>query len=261
MKRRSFLATTAVGLAGLPVRTFSRQNGATFVVAHGAWSAGWAWKKMHPLMAAAGHRLLTPTYTGLGERGHLADRSNDLETHIRDIRGVLFYEDLRDVILIGHSYGGMVATGVADREADRISRVVYLDAFVPRNGQSLEVLIGPEASRQMQDRAAAGDGWRVPPNPIPPDTAEADRTWIEERRMPQSIKCFEMPALLRNGETKLPRDYIYCKRAAEGDVFRQFADRAKRQGWDYSEIDASHSPFITAPEALSRILDSIANEA
>ena len=107
---------------------------ATFLVCHGAWSAGWAWKKMHPLMAAAGHRLLTPTCTGLGEREHLANRSIDLETHIQDILNVIKYEDLRDIVLIGHSYGGMVATGVADRARDRIAQLIYLDAFVPQDG-------------------------------------------------------------------------------------------------------------------------------
>src|ERR1700704_393143 len=103
--------------------------GATFLVCHGAWRAGWAWKKMHPLMSAAGHRLITPTYTGLGERAHLASAANDLETHILDILGVIKYEDLREIVLIGYSYGGMVATGVADRARERISKLVYLDAF------------------------------------------------------------------------------------------------------------------------------------
>ena len=94
----------------------------TFLVCHGAWSAGWAWKKMHPLMQAAGHRLVTPSYTGLGERAHLANPSIDLETHIADILNVINYEDLRDIVLLGHSYGGMVATGVADRARDRDQR-------------------------------------------------------------------------------------------------------------------------------------------
>jgi pimeloyl-ACP methyl ester carboxylesterase len=89
--------------------------GTSFLVCHGAWSAGWAWKKMHPLMNAAGHRLVTPTYTGVGERVHLANPSIDLEIHIQDILNVIKYDDLRDIVLVGHSYGGMVATGVADR--------------------------------------------------------------------------------------------------------------------------------------------------
>ena len=107
---------------------------ATFVVAHGAWSSGWAWKKMRPLLRAAGHEIFTPSYTGLGERSHLSSPDLTLETHIQDIANVLFYEDLTDVVLIGHSYGGMVATGVADRASERIRQVIYLDAFVPRDG-------------------------------------------------------------------------------------------------------------------------------
>jgi pimeloyl-ACP methyl ester carboxylesterase len=262
MKRRTFLATLALASAGLSVRTLSNTSGATFVVAHGAWSAGWAWKKMHPLLTAAGHRLFTPTYTGLGERSHRADPWNSLETHINDVLGVLTYEDLREVILVGHSYAGVVATGVADRAAERLSKLVYLDAFVPRDGQAHKDLIGPAAYRRMKEAAAAsGDGWRVPANPVPPDTSDADRKWIEERRGSQAIKSFEMPLPLRNGETKLPRYYVYCKRAAPGDVFRQFADRARREGWGYFEMDASHSPFITAPEALTTILDTIARTA
>src|SRR5260370_21196792 len=105
--------------------------GATFLVCHGAWSAGWAWKKMHPLMQAAGHRLVTPSYTGLGERAHLANPSIDLETHIKDILNVIKYEDLRDIVLIRHSYGGMVPTHSADHARDRIALLVYFDAFVP----------------------------------------------------------------------------------------------------------------------------------
>ena len=117
------------------------------VVAHGAWSAGWAWKKMRPLLRAAGHEMWTPTYTGIGERVHLANPSIDLDTHIADVTGVLESEDLRDVALIGHSYGGMVATGVADRARDRIAQVIYLDAFVPQDGQSLADLAGDEGSQ------------------------------------------------------------------------------------------------------------------
>jgi len=130
--------------------------GATFLVCHGAWSAGWAWKKMHPLMCAAGHRLVTPTYTGVGERVHLADKSVDLETHIQDILNVIKYENLRDIVLIGHSYGGMVATGVADRAREFISRLIYIDAFVPDDGQSLLDLNESARGRMQQLTATAG---------------------------------------------------------------------------------------------------------
>src|SRR5438309_2147789 len=202
---------------------------AIFVVAHGAWSAAWAWKKMRPLMREAGHELWTPTYTGLGERAHLGHADVSLDTHIQDVVAVLEAEDLTGVVLIGHSYGGMVATGVADRARDRIAQLIYLDAFVPRDGQALVDLISAEARRRMQEGVKAGDGWRVPPNPTPPDTSEADVKWIAARRLPQSIKCFEMALRLRDADDGLPRSYIYCTRAAPGDVFRPFAERAKSE--------------------------------
>ena len=234
--------------------------GATFLVCHGAWSAGWAWKKMHPLMAAAGHRLVTPTYTGLGERIHLASPSIDLDTHIQDILNVIQYEDLRNVVLVGHSYGGMVATGVADRARDRIAQLIYLDAFVPRDGQSLFDL--NEAGREpMRKAAAAGDGWRVPPNPTPPDTPPGDLEWLTARRVNMPIKCFEARLKLEHGEPAMPRSYIYCTRIPPGDVFGPFAKRARNEaGWRNFELDASHSPNVTAPEALMALLQNIVAE-
>jgi pimeloyl-ACP methyl ester carboxylesterase len=232
----------------------------TFLVCHGAWSAGWAWKKMHPLMRAAGHRLVTPTYTGLGERAHLANPSIDLETHIQDILNVIQYEDLRDIVLVGHSYGGMVATGVADRARDRVAQLIYIDAFVPRDGQSLLGLNEP-AQQRMREMAKSGDGWRIPPNPTPPDTPPADIAWLTERRVDMPIKCFEMGLKLESGEPTLPRSYIYAMRATPADTFGPFAARAKsEQGWRYHEIDASHSPNVTAPEALTALLGKIISE-
>ena len=127
----------------------------TFLVCHGAWSAGWAWKKMHPLMQAAGHRLVTPTYTGLGERAHLANLSIDLDSHIEDVLNVIKYEDLRDIVLVGHSYGGMVATGVADRARDKVKQLIYVDAFVPGDGQSL-LDLNQVAVLRMQELAKSG---------------------------------------------------------------------------------------------------------
>jgi pimeloyl-ACP methyl ester carboxylesterase len=210
---------------------------AIFIVAHGAWSAGWAWRKMRPLLGAAGHTLVTPTYTGLGERGHLASPTVDLNTHISDVVGVLSVEDLSGVILIGHSYGGMVATGVADRARDRISKLVYLDAFVPRDGESLYDLLSPEfRARSWQATAEHGDGWRVPPNPMPPDTSEADRAWAMPRRLPQPILTFQQ----RLKVTQPPplRHYIYCKATCSGN------SRSKRS--------ARAGPITSSTRAITR---------
>lgn len=229
---------------------------ATLVLAHGAWSAAWAWKKMRPLLRARGHELYAPTLTGLGERGHHASPAVDLETHISDVAAVLDYEDLRDVVLIGHSYGGMVATGVADRVPERLRQLVYLDAFVPTEGQCLLDYLPKEFRAHLVANAA--EGWRVPANPIPPDTSPEDVAWIEPRRMTQPLATFQQPLRLKHGETTLPRSYVYCRLAPLGDPFRQFAERAKREGWPYFELDASHSPNVTAPEALADLLARIA---
>ncbi len=228
---------------------------ALFVVAHGAWSAGWAWKKVRPLMESRGHRMVTPTYTGLGERAHLAHPDIDLEAHIADVLAVLEFEDLGNVNLVGHSYGGMVATGVADRARARIAKLIYIDAFVPDDGDNLLGLLPPELRAQRQP---AADGWRIPPTPIPADTAPEDIAWITPRRTPQPAKTFEQPLKYRNGPLTLPRHYIYCTRITPGDRFRRFYERARREGWGTSEIDSSHSPQVTNPTALAELLDRIA---
>jgi pimeloyl-ACP methyl ester carboxylesterase len=214
---------------------------------------------MRPLMAAAGHEFFVPTFTGLGERAHLASPENDLDAHIEDVLGVLMFEDLSNVVLIGHSYGGMVATGVADRAPERIVQLIYLDAFVPQDGQALADFL-PEAERRRRTEGVkAGDGWRLAPNPVPPDTSVEDAAWIAKFRMPQSLRCFEQPLRLRTKLT-LPRRYIQCMRYADHGPFGQFAARAKADGWRTYELDASHSPNVTAPAALMELLQRILSE-
>ena len=214
---------------------------------------------MHPLMAAAGHRLVTPTYTGLGERAHLADPSIDLETHIQDILNVIQYEDLRDIVLVGHSYGGMVATGVADRARDQVAKLIYIDAFVPEDGQSLLDLneVAAPRMRELATSAMAG-GCR----PIRPAGYATGR-----RRMAHRTPCQYADQMFRD-ETQTARRraglaaQLYLRQAHHtGGHFRSFAARAKGDAaWGYHEIDASHSPNVTAPEALMALLQQISAE-
>jgi pimeloyl-ACP methyl ester carboxylesterase len=232
---------------------------ATFFVAHGAWSGGWAWKKMRPLMAAAGHELYTPTQTGIGERVHLAHRGINLDTHIQDLLAVLEFEDVRNAILVGHSYGGMVATGVADRARDKIKHLVYLDAFAPEGGKSAADYMPAERAEMVRKNAI--DGWKVPSSPVPPDTSPGDMAWLSARRVPQPLQCFEQKLVLKNGPLSVPRTYIYAQRHNPGDPFRQFMQRARKEGWPVYEMDASHSPHVTAPEALMEILNKVATSS
>jgi pimeloyl-ACP methyl ester carboxylesterase len=255
------MGIVCAGLIRITVRAFqsSEAGMATFVVAHGAWSAGFVWKKMHPLMRANGHTLVAPTQTGLGERVHLASPDVTLSTHIEDLLQVLFHEDLKDVHLIGHSYGGIVATGVADRAPERLAQIIYLDAFIPRDGTNMLELATPESRRRWIEGAEqTGEGWRVPSNPLPPDTSTEDVAWITPRRHPQPLKSMTELLRLTRGETTLPRAYIYCTRFGPGDMFGPYARQAKADPkWRYFEMDTSHSPHVTAPETLASILDEL----
>ena len=212
---------------------------------------------MRPLLRAAGHDVFTPSYTGLGERAHLSSPDIGLDNHIADILAVFDYEDLRDVVLIGHSYGGMVATGVADRAQGRVAQLIYLDAFAPRDGQSLFDLVGPETEARMRKGAEeTGEGWKVPANPMPPDTAPEDVAWAAPKRRPQPVKTFETKIRL-SSRSMPPRSYIHCTRIAPQDFFGQFAARAKSESWGYVEMDASHNPHITVPEELRDVLQGV----
>lgn len=229
---------------------------ATIVLAHGAWSSAWAWKKVRPLMAAAGHTFFTPSYTGLGEREHLANPSIDLSTHVNDVLGVIETEELNDFVLMGHSYGGMVATGVAVKVPQKIRQLIYLDAFVPKNGQSLSDLVPPAQAQKMKEATAANDGWRLPPNPTPADTPPEDKDWVARHRRPQPLKCFEQK-LEVPADPSMPRAFIQCMLYPDGP-FGQFATRAKSErGWKSYELQTSHSPNVTAPDKLMAVLAQV----
>lgn len=229
---------------------------ATFVLVHGAWHGGWCWRTLAPLLRAAGHNVLTPTLTGLGERAHLAGPAVDLELHVRDVLAVLEVEDLREVVLVGHSYGGIVATVVADRAPERLARLIYLDAPVPRDGQSGLDLITPTQVADFQARVAAGDGWRFPPNsPAALGLDDpADAAWAGQRLTPQPLATFSQPVRLTGAGASVARAYIFCAPPRPGSRLAEFAAEARAAGWAYAEITAGHDAMISAPAALAAAL-------
>jgi pimeloyl-ACP methyl ester carboxylesterase len=170
---------------------------ATYVLVHGGWHGGWCWKRVTPYLRDSGHTVYTPTLTGLGERSHLASPEINLSTHIQDILNVLIYEDLTDVVLVGHSYSGMVIAGVADRAPERVTRLVYLDAFVPEDGQSLRDILRPPHGEGVNLESLLVDGWRLPypflerPFGI---TSEVDKQWVLDKITPQPANTLLEPS-------------------------------------------------------------------
>jgi pimeloyl-ACP methyl ester carboxylesterase len=231
---------------------------APFVLVHGAWHGGWCWQRVTPLLRAAGREVHAPSMTGLGDRAHLAGAKIDLETHIADICGLLEMEDLTGLVLVGHSYAGMVITGVADRAAARLKCLVYVDAFVPEGGMCLLDFFPAEGRADIEARAAA-TGF-ITPTPLPAYgvTKPEDLAWAEPRIRPQPLGTWTQPLLLQNDETKLPRAYIRCTNPAR-PVFDQFSRRlAADPAWTYREIDAGHDCMIADPHGTAELLLSLA---
>ena len=176
-----------------------RLNQATYVLVHGAWHGSWCWQRVRKNLRDAGQQVFTPTLTGLGERSHLNSAAVDLSMHIADVVNLLRWEDLSDVILCGHSYGGMVISGAADRVPERIRALVYLDAFVPEDGECLFDFLSPELAQPMRLQAqTAGGGWKVPPIPAERFNINLeDAAWVNAQCTFQSIASFEEPVELK----------------------------------------------------------------
>jgi pimeloyl-ACP methyl ester carboxylesterase len=235
---------------------------ATFVIVHGAWGGAYSWNRwVVPKLRDAGHTVFAPTLTGLGERAHLASPDVTLDTHVQDVANVLFYEDLNDVILVGHSYGGMVITGVAGRAPERLSQLVYLDAFVPEDGQSLTDLTGPEGAARTRAAAdAEGDGWRVPGMPPAPNTPADLLEWTMPRRNMQPIRTFTEPVRLPRGPIRLHRTYVYCSdKGQPRDAFAKFAARLRSDpAWRYYDVPTGHNLMYSAVDETVRVLREVA---
>ena len=227
----------------------------SFVLCHGGWAGGWQWREVASLLRAAGHEVFTPTFTGLGERVHLARPDIDLNTYIQDIPMVLKYEDLRDVVLLGYSMSAAVITGVAEEAVERIGHLVYLDPYLLEDGQSLADQLGPEITAEIEQAAKTyGDGWRVPHNP--PDA---------DRRTDQALKPLFTPLQIKNpAAAKLPRTFIYCTQGAQdiGPLHLPIARAAQKakidNHWRYRELSTGHMPMWTAPEELADLLLELA---
>jgi pimeloyl-ACP methyl ester carboxylesterase len=232
---------------------------AIFLLVHGAWHGGWCWQRVAPLLREAGHEVFTPTLTGLGERSHLAHASIDLNTHVQDVVNVLEFEDLREVILVGHSYGGMVITGVSERAADRLKHVVYLDAFIPRDGQALVDLL-PLFRDDLRQQAQVSDG-QLPPFPVERYGvfAEADVRWVEPKLVHHPFKTMTTPVRLTSPKAvALPKTYIYCNNPAMGP-FDQFVERVQKEhDWRYRELATGHDAMVTMPRELTSLLLELA---
>jgi pimeloyl-ACP methyl ester carboxylesterase len=226
---------------------------ATYVLIHGGWAGGWQFKQVEQHLQQSGHIVYRPTLTGHGERVHLASPEVGLDTHIQDILGVFKYEELEDVILTGYSYGGMIVTGVAEQIPQHIRHLVYLDAYLPEDGQSLADLLGEDITNSVRQIADAyGDGWRIPHDP--PDA---------HLRTDQLILTGTQPLSVKNPQAaRLPKTFIHCTGIDPWPLLAPINASARMAqtdpNWQYYEIAAAHGEvWETHAKELSDILLSI----
>ena len=225
---------------------------AIFVLIHGSWHGGWCWQKLAPRLRAAGHTVYTPTLTGLGERAHLLTPAVNVDTHVQDVLGVLAYEDLREVTLVGHSYAGLLLPVIANAAADRLRQLVYLDGSQAASGVALFERY-PQTRVQMAEAVrTSGEGWRVPlPEWDFGITDAADLSWVRSHLTPQPLAACEQPAVYaRDPRDFLPCTYIACigDRAPGGERYPE------GEGMTYLELATGHDAMVTAPEALAEML-------
>jgi pimeloyl-ACP methyl ester carboxylesterase len=231
----------------------------TFVLVHGAWHGGWCWQRVADRLRRGGHTVFTPTLTGLGERSHLLRAGIDLTTHVTDVVNVMKWEGLSDVVLCGHSYGGMVISGVAEQKAPAIRSIVFLDAFVPQNGEAVQDLTGPAVQDIARASLQRGD------LAMPPRSAEAfgvnaaDRPWVDRLCVGQPIGTFTEKMVLTGARDRIARkSYIRAASYANPGFDRALAAAKADRSWRTYEVPCGHDVMVDMPDRLAEILLDVA---
>jgi pimeloyl-ACP methyl ester carboxylesterase len=229
---------------------------ATFVLVHGAWSGAHDFRRVRGPLRAAGHEVFTPSLTGIGERVHLVSPQVCLTTHITDVVNAVRYEDLSEIVLLGWSYGGFVISGALEYLGDRVRHLVYLDAFVPRDGESVEGAVSNGFGRRLPELGAS---WLVAPLMREFDDPEVG-AWVTRRRTPQPVGTFTEPVRLARPVEDYPCTRTYVKATADARTnppgpFWLAADRVRNSpAWRYREIDTNHMVPVNRPDELARLL-------
>lgn len=229
---------------------------ADILLVHGAWHGGWCWRRVAEPLRRAGHNVIAPSLTGVGDRVHLAHPGIDLELHIADLVQVMEAEELSDVVLVGHSYGGMLITGLADRMPERVRSLVYVDAFVPNDGECVMQLLGP--NRRAMFEALPPDVWRLPPIEAAAFgvATEANRAWVDRRCVPLPRRCFTQPIRLAGDWMRVPGKTYVLASAYERSPFQLYAAKLKSDpAWRVIPIDCGHEIMVDRPNELATAID------
>ena len=266
ISRRSILtAAGGVALASGFGVTLARSEqpalGDTFVLAHGSWHGGWCWRRVADRLRAQGHRVFTPSFTGMGDRAHLLSKDITIDTFVRDLIEVLETEELSDVILVGHSFGGVPISGVADRAPEKIRHLVYLDSVVLESGQSGFSVYPPKEVEERIEASNKANGGLAVPNPkaLPPSwgftVGTSDYAWVMRRITPTPLRAYttslDLHAPIGNG---LPKTYIHCNKPENPVLDGSRALVKPLSGWNWIDFPGPHDSMITEPDEIVKLL-------
>ncbi len=263
IRRRDILKTgisaAAIGGIGLNSARAQEATPRTFVLVHGAWHGGWCWRRVSDRLIAKGHRVFTPTLTGLGERSHLMSRSISLDTHITDVVNVFKWENLENVVLCGHSYGGWPISGVAEQVFPKIASIVYLDAFLPNDGQKVLDTNSPARRKSVLEGISKGDIARSGPPAAAFAVNPKDQKWVDEKMTPQPIGVSVQPLHLTGARDRVPKKaYVRARKYAQPDFDRWYNQCAKDPTWKVFDLNCGHDAMIDMPQEVTDILINVA---
>jgi pimeloyl-ACP methyl ester carboxylesterase len=250
------VGTAALGATPIAAQTAPRK---TFVLVHGAWHGAWCWRRVSDLLEAQGHKVFVPTLTGLGDKSHLLGPQVNLTTHITDVVNLIKWENLKDIVLVGHSYGGYIITGVAEQLQPNIASIVFLDAFVPENGESLAA----GASQPVKDALAAAKGkGEITLKPVPASVFrvnEADRAWVDGKCTPQPIATMEEAIKVTGARDKIAKKAYIRAKGYPSVPFDAMQTKYKANiAWRSYEMTAGHDAMVDQPKELTKILIAVA---
>jgi pimeloyl-ACP methyl ester carboxylesterase len=232
-----------------------------FVLVHGAWHGGWCYQRVARHLRAKGHDVFTPTLTGLGERSHLLTDTIELDTHIQDILNVIRWEDLDDFVLCGHSYGGMVVTGVADAIPAKLSSLVYLDAYVPRDGESIwDYLSDQRRDTILKDAAPLGGSAVLPPPVEHFGVSERDRDWVRAKLTPQPMRTLRQAIRLKGGYGPLRRR-VYVYATGPSSMEGHYQELHDDPAWTFHVTACGHEQMLDEPEEIAAVLLAAAQQS
>lgn len=263
--RRNFIKTgaivSAVGLTRASIAAQEQLHQKTYVLAPGSWHGGWSWSRVATQLRRAGHQVFTPSYTGLGDRAHLLSKDIDINTFVNDLINVIVSEELQQVVLVGHSFGGAPLAGVADKIPNRIRHLVYLDGVILENGKSaFDAYLPADRDARLKASQEANGGLAVPtPEKLPPlwglKEGSPDYEWVIRRLTPHPLNSYTS-ALNLKGEigNKLPSTYIECTAPIHPGLAASKKLAQSIGGWNWKTISAPHDAMITHPKLVSELL-------